>query len=73
MPDDRIIEDGKIATPNSDPINGEIQVREFLGGSTFSALSAVRETQTTSAPAVANLRAMARPMPRLAPVTTAIC
>jgi hypothetical protein len=32
----------------------------------------VRETQTTSAPSAANFKAMARPIPRPAPVTTAI-
>ena len=39
---------------------------------TFRAFSAVRETQATSAPSAANFKAMARPMPRPAPVTTAI-
>jgi hypothetical protein len=39
---------------------------------TFSEFSAVRETQTTSAPSAANFRAIARPIPRPAPVTTAI-
>ena len=38
---------------------------------TFSAFSAVRETQTMSAPAAANFSAIARPIPRPAPVTTA--
>jgi len=39
---------------------------------TFSEFSAVRDTQTTSAPSLANFKAIARPMPRPAPVTTAI-
>ena len=39
---------------------------------TFPEFSAVRETQTMSAPSAANFNAMARPMPRPAPVTTAI-
>ena len=40
---------------------------------TFSEFSAVRDTQTTSAPSAANFKAIARPMPRPAPVTTATC
>ena len=43
-----------------------------ISAATFSAFSAVRETQAMSAPSAANFRAMARPIPRPAPVTTAI-
>ena len=43
-----------------------------ISAATFSEFSTVRETTTTSAPSAANFNAMARPIPRPAPVTTAI-